>query len=57
RRCKVVIFNILVEATNLKTALGISLPISWSAELDMESIVDGESSCERTDSVSAAGLR
>lgn len=56
RRCDVSIANILVEATHLKTALGISIPISWSAESDMESVVDGESSCERTDSVSAAGF-
>ncbi|VVA99188.1 unnamed protein product [Arabis nemorensis] len=56
RRCEVAIANILVEATHLKTALGISIPISWSAESDMESVVDGESSCERTDSVSAAGF-
>ncbi|CAE5982079.1 unnamed protein product [Arabidopsis arenosa] len=56
RSCEVAIANILVEATHLKTALGISIPISWSAESDMESVTDGESSCERTDSVSAAGF-
>lgn len=56
RSCEVAIANILVEATHLKTALGISIPISWSAESDMESVSDGESSCERTDSVSAAGF-
>uniref|UniRef100_A0A1J3ID11 Uncharacterized protein n=1 Tax=Noccaea caerulescens TaxID=107243 RepID=A0A1J3ID11_NOCCA len=56
RRCEVAIANILVEATHLKTALGISIPISWSAESDMESVADGEPSCERTDSVSAAGF-
>ncbi|KAL1193983.1 hypothetical protein V5N11_009654 [Cardamine amara subsp. amara] len=56
RRCEVAIANILVEATHLKTALGISIPISWSAESDMESVTDGESSCEKTDSVSAAGF-
>lgn len=56
RKCEVAIANILVEATHLKTALGISIPISWSAESDMESVSDGESSCERTDSVSAAGF-
>ncbi|XP_010496768.1 PREDICTED: myosin heavy chain, clone 203-like isoform X3 [Camelina sativa] len=55
RRCEVAIANILVEATHLKTALGISIPISWSAESDVESVADGESSCERTDSVSASG--
>jgi hypothetical protein len=56
RSCEVAIANILVEATHLKTALGISIPISWSAESDIESVTDGESSCERTDSVSAAGF-
>ncbi|XP_024016499.1 uncharacterized protein LOC18026175 isoform X2 [Eutrema salsugineum] len=56
RRCEIAIANILVEATHLKTALGISIPISWSAESDMESVADGESSCEKTDSVSAAGF-
>ncbi|XP_019084001.1 PREDICTED: myosin heavy chain, clone 203-like isoform X2 [Camelina sativa] len=55
RRCEVAIANILVEATHLKTALGISIPISWSAESDVESVADGQSSSERTDSVSAAG--
>lgn len=45
-----------MEATHLKTALGISIPISWSAESDMESVADGESSCDKTDSVSAAGF-
>ncbi|KAJ0233438.1 Myosin heavy chain-like protein [Hirschfeldia incana] len=52
----VAISNILVEATHLKTALGISIPISWSAESDVESVADGESSCDKTDSVSAAGF-
>ncbi|KAL0655574.1 hypothetical protein Bca4012_076158 [Brassica carinata] len=56
RTCEVAISNILVEATHLKTALGISIPISWSAESDMESVADGESSCDKTDSVSAAGF-
>ncbi|CAG7901030.1 unnamed protein product [Brassica rapa] len=56
RTCEVAISNILVEATHLKTALGISIPISWSAESDMESVGDGESSCDKTDSVSAAGF-
>ncbi|CAH2051936.1 unnamed protein product [Thlaspi arvense] len=57
RRREVAIANILVEATHLKTALGISIPISWSAESDIEPVADGEeSSCEKTDSVSAAGF-
>ncbi|XP_006297176.2 uncharacterized protein LOC17891886 isoform X1 [Capsella rubella] len=56
RRREVAIANILVEATHLKTALGISIPISWSAESDMDPVTDGESSCEKTDSVSAAGF-
>ncbi|XP_018461561.1 uncharacterized protein LOC108832588 isoform X2 [Raphanus sativus] len=56
RSCEVAISNILVEATHLKTALGISIPISWSAESDSESVTDGESSCDKTDSVSAAGF-
>lgn len=56
RSCEVAISNILVEATHLKTALGISIPISWSAESDSESVADGESSCDKTDSVSAAGF-
>ncbi|CAN8270788.1 unnamed protein product [Cochlearia groenlandica] len=56
RSCEVAIGNILVEATHLKTALGISIPISWSAESDTDSVADSESSVERADPVSAAGF-
>lgn len=50
----------------MKTALGSSLPVSWSAEGNGESIAESmdsevgkifeDSSCEKIDSVSAAGF-
>ncbi|KAL8195265.1 hypothetical protein R6Q57_025668 [Mikania cordata] len=46
-----IINNVVTEAQLLKTALGSSLPVSWSAEAD-----EGVSSAERVDSVSAAGF-
>ncbi|KAF2294396.1 hypothetical protein GH714_010269 [Hevea brasiliensis] len=58
--------DIISEAKLLKTALGSSLPISWSAEADDASVGDsgrnelgdfhGDSSSEKIDSVSAAGF-
>ncbi|XP_021656301.2 uncharacterized protein LOC110646979 isoform X2 [Hevea brasiliensis] len=58
--------DIISEAKLLKTALGSSLPISWSAEADGASVGDsgrnelgdfhGDSSSEKIDSVSAAGF-
>ncbi|XP_027112642.1 uncharacterized protein [Coffea arabica] len=60
------VYDIITEARLLKTALGSSLPISWSAEADVESQVDrfeeaigssdANSSNEKVDFVSAAGL-
>ncbi|KAL8224643.1 hypothetical protein R6Q59_000262 [Mikania micrantha] len=46
-----IINNVVTEAQLLKTALGSSLPVSWSAEAN-----DGVSSAEKVDSVSAAGF-
>ncbi|KAK9077223.1 hypothetical protein SSX86_005560 [Deinandra increscens subsp. villosa] len=46
-----IIENVVTEAKLLRTALGSSLPVSWSAEVD-----DGVSSAEKVDSVSAAGF-
>ncbi|XP_010530702.1 PREDICTED: spindle pole body component 110 [Tarenaya hassleriana] len=46
--------KIIMEANRLKTALGISIPISWSAEADAEA--SGDSSEGVVDSVSAAGF-
>ncbi|KAI7757465.1 hypothetical protein M8C21_003197 [Ambrosia artemisiifolia] len=46
-----IIENVVTEAKLLKTALGSTLPVSWSAEVD-----DGVSSAEKADSVSAAGF-
>ncbi|KAL3538793.1 hypothetical protein ACH5RR_002159 [Cinchona calisaya] len=58
--------DIIMEAKLVKTALGSSLPISWSAESDVESQVDrfeeaigstdAVSSNDKVDFVSAAGL-
>ncbi|KAM5549662.1 hypothetical protein ABKV19_000874 [Rosa sericea] len=58
--------NIINEAKLVKTALGSSLPLSWSAEADVEfsgysvssepGIVYGEPSHEKIDSVYAAGF-
>lgn len=58
--------DIITEAKLVKTALGSSLPISWSADADVESQVDSfeeaigstdaASSNEKVDFVSAAGL-
>ncbi|KAJ0773687.1 hypothetical protein HanOQP8_Chr03g0102631 [Helianthus annuus] len=46
-----IIENVVTEAKLLKTALGSTLPVSWSAEVD-----DGVSSVEKVDCVSAAGF-
>lgn len=46
-----IIENVLAEANLLKTALGSSLPVSWSAEAN-----NSISSVEKVDSVSAAGF-
>ncbi|XP_071740374.1 uncharacterized protein [Rutidosis leptorrhynchoides] len=46
-----IIENVVTEANLLKTALGSSLPVSWSAEA-----TDGASSAEKVDCVSAAGF-
>nr|XP_043628198.1 paramyosin isoform X2 [Erigeron canadensis] len=46
-----IIENVVTEAKLLKTALGSSLPVSWSAEAD-----NGVSSAEKVDCVSAAGF-
>lgn len=58
--------NIIYEAKLVKTALGSSLPISWSADADVEfndhslsnepGHVSGETSHEKIDSVFAAGF-
>ncbi|XP_049351116.1 uncharacterized protein LOC125815637 isoform X2 [Solanum verrucosum] len=56
--------NIINEASQLKTALGISLPLSWSVEADSgsfskrveEEIDNGHSIRENMDFVSAAGF-
>ncbi|CAI9104259.1 OLC1v1002894C1 [Oldenlandia corymbosa var. corymbosa] len=58
--------DIITEAKLLKTALGSSLPISWSAESDVETQVDSfedamnsmedVSTCDKVDFVCAAGL-
>uniref|UniRef100_M1CF25 Uncharacterized protein n=1 Tax=Solanum tuberosum TaxID=4113 RepID=M1CF25_SOLTU len=56
--------NIINEASQLKTALGISLPLSWSVEADSgsfskrveEEIDNGHSTRENMDFVSAAGF-
>ncbi|KAB1224755.1 hypothetical protein CJ030_MR1G017662, partial [Morella rubra] len=58
--------DIINEAKLVKTALGSSLPISWSAEADVGSIDEiigndpkdlyGDSSSEKLDAVSAAGF-
>ncbi|KAK6916324.1 SANT/Myb domain [Dillenia turbinata] len=56
--------DVIIEANLVKTALGSSLPVSWSAEPDTRSFVEGgepvdtceDSSTEKTDSVSAAGF-
>lgn len=56
--------NIINEASQLKTALGISLPLSWSVEADSgsfskrveEEIDNGNSTRENMDFVSAAGF-
>lgn len=58
--------DIISEAKLVKTALGSSLPVSWSAEADVDSIdesisndpndIYGDSSSEKIDSVSAAGF-
>lgn len=58
--------NIIYEAKLVKTALGSSLPISWSADTDVEfndhslsnepGHVSGETSHEKIDSVFAAGF-
>lgn len=58
--------NIINEAKLVKTALGSSLPVSWSAEADEDfsshsfsnepGIVYGEPSHEKIDSVYAAGF-
>jgi len=56
--------NIINEASQLKTALGISLPLSWSVEADSgsfskrveEEIDNGFSTRENMDFVSAAGF-
>lgn len=58
--------EIITEAKLVKTALGSSLPVSWSAEGNGESIAESmdsevgkifeDSSCEKIDSVSAAGF-
>ncbi|XP_021892323.1 uncharacterized protein LOC110810441 isoform X2 [Carica papaya] len=56
--------DITTEANLVKTALGSSLPVRWSADSDTGSISDnmgkvqgiGNSTSERIDSVSAAGL-
>lgn len=58
--------DIITEAKLVKTALGSSLPVSWSAETDVGSFsesrdgepvnVYGETGNEKIDSVSAAGL-
>ncbi|KAK3035708.1 hypothetical protein RJ639_033410 [Escallonia herrerae] len=57
--------NIVTEAKLVKTALGSSLPVSWSAETDLRSSgeffeeaadVGGDSSTEKGDRVSAAGF-
>ncbi|XP_076918075.1 uncharacterized protein LOC143578359 [Bidens hawaiensis] len=47
-----VIDNIVTEAKLLKTALSSTLPVSWSAVVDDDSV----SSVEKVDSVSAAGF-
>lgn len=56
--------NIINEASQLKTALGISLPLSWSVEAAWgsfskrveEEIDNGRSTHENMDFVSAAGF-
>lgn len=56
--------NIINEASQLKTALGSSLPLSWSAEADSGSVSkhveeetdNGHSTRENMDFVSAAGF-
>lgn len=58
--------DIISEAKLVKTALGSSLPVSWSVESDVGSInvnmdsesidIHGDSSNEKIDSVSAAGF-
>lgn len=56
--------EIITEAKLVKTALGSSLPVSWSAEADIEligenagsEVGDEESNNEKIDSVSAAGF-
>lgn len=57
--------TIINEANQLKTALGSSLPLSWSAEADSGSLserveeeidVNGHSTGENMDFVSAAGF-
>lgn len=60
------VYDVITEARLVKTALGSSLPISWSAEADVESQVnrfkeamgstDANSSNKTVDFVSAAGL-
>lgn len=63
-----VLENIITDANNIKTVLGSSLPVSWSAEVDSdvfqettstsnEPAVDAcESSIDKLDAVSAAGF-
>lgn len=57
--------NIIFEAKLVKTALGSSLPLSWSAESDPEPVnknlddstdCSEDSSSEKVDYVSAAGF-
>ncbi|KAM7265129.1 hypothetical protein ACFE04_002812 [Oxalis oulophora] len=53
--------DIISEAKLVKTALGSSLPISWSAEADIQTVAETvgnewESSLDKTDLVSAAGF-
>ncbi|KAK3011923.1 hypothetical protein RJ639_010501 [Escallonia herrerae] len=58
--------NIVTEAKLVKTSLGSSLPVSWSAETDLRSSIEffedetadvgGDSSTEKGDRVSAAGF-
>lgn len=54
-----VLDDVINEAKLLRTALGGSLPISWSVEADVGSIGDTvhqECSDEKIDTISAAGL-
>lgn len=53
--------EIMSEALMVKTALSSCLPVSWSAEEDMESetsadIIHGDPNTEKVDFVSAAGF-